>query len=93
MNKEELIFLVMGGAPERTRTSGPKIRNLVLYPPELRAPCHFYRGLSRVHQPLIFWRPFMVFVFPFSSFSSFFSFLGGSRERSFMAASLFSGFI
>ena len=30
-----------GGVPERIRTSDPKIRNLVLYPAELRAPACF----------------------------------------------------
>ena len=33
------------GVPERTRTSDPKIRNFVLYPAELRAPCNPLYGL------------------------------------------------
>ena len=30
------MFLEVGGAPERIRTSDPQIRSLVLYPAELR---------------------------------------------------------
>jgi hypothetical protein len=39
-------FLYFTGVPERIRTSDPKIRNLVLYPAELRAPFSFIKGAT-----------------------------------------------
>src|SRR3546814_9309176 len=39
MRRKDFFHLRLGnGAPDRIRTCGPQIRNLVLYPAELRAP-------------------------------------------------------
>ena len=44
----EMVSFPDIGVPERIRTSGPQIRNLMLYPAELRGPrFHYSRALRK----------------------------------------------
>ena len=47
-----LALIRISGVPERIRTSGPQIRNLMLYPAELRGRAQATLANSAAHQNL-----------------------------------------